>query len=78
MILRRLSSSFSAGMGWEFNRDVFSSLKGRDFLDMMDNTPDQLKALLDGAHVLKRMYKVRDYENFCFCFFFFFFFFFLF
>jgi hypothetical protein len=60
MIVRRCFSSHSpAGMGWEFNRVTFASLKGRDFIDMMDNTPEQLKALLDGAHVLKRMYKVE-------------------
>ena len=58
MIIRRCFGSLPSGMGWDFNRDTFSSLKGRDFLDMMDNTPDELKALLDGAHVLKRMYKV--------------------
>ncbi len=56
---RRFSSSASAvSAGWDFNREVFASLKGRDFLDMTDYSPPQLRALLDGSHVLKRMYKV--------------------
>jgi hypothetical protein len=57
--VRRFSSSASAvSAGWDFNREVYASMKGRDFLDMTDFSPLQLRALLDGSHVLKRMYKV--------------------
>lgn len=56
----RLFSSAASAItaGWDFNREVFASLKGRDFLDMQDLSSQQLKTLLDGSHVLKRMYKV--------------------
>ncbi len=50
-----LSKAYTAPEGFKgrFDRDIFASLRGRDFLDMMDYTPDELKALLDAAHCLK-------------------------
>ena len=54
---RSLVRCLEVPVGWQFNREVFASLKGKDFLDMLDYSPAQLKSLLDGAHTLKRMYK---------------------
>ena len=56
-VMRRSLALLDVPVGWTFNREVFASLKGKDFLDMIDYSPAQLKSLLDGAHTLKRMYK---------------------
>ena len=60
---RSLVRCLEVPVGWQFNREVFASLKGKDFLDMLDYSPAQLKSLLDGAHTLKRTLTPARSEN---------------
>ena len=53
--------SFPKGWDGRYDRTAFAGLKGRDYLDIMDYKPEELKALLDAAHCLKKMYKEDGY-----------------